>query len=159
MAASAWVDPERLGAAFEGDLFGPALGVSGLFLHILSAYAVAMLGFVGGIRWAQALAGLPLAPPGAARRGGRTTPAGRPGGVAAWQLSSAVAPPLLGWLIVSLVDLPRALWWLAAIHLWAGVFSPRPPAEGGAAVERWSPRLSPFTAIAVASLAAAALAG
>ena len=152
LAAAAWVDPEVLGQSLEGELFGPAVGVSGLLLHILSVHALSVLGFGAGIRWARASAH-GEAGPSPVRAG------------------AAVLPPLLAWLIVSLVDLPRAFWWLAGSFVLATALDyllpaggrderagrdgrERPPTGGSP-----RPGPTPLTIVAIASLCVAALAG
>lgn len=146
LAASAWIDPEWLGAALEGDLFGPAIGVSGLLMHILSVYAVAVLGFDAGARWARRPAAVPPA-----------RPEGADG--SAWRLASAILPALLGWLIVALVDLPGAFGWLSATFVLAAVLDRLSPTGGGPAASEPLPRLGPAMLVAAACLGTAALAG
>ena len=94
LAILAWIPPVTLSSWFAGTLLGPGFAVAGQVQHMLSVYAVAILSFVGALHWGFVLAG-----PGAARATG---------------LVWSVLPALYGWIVVSLIDLPRAFGWLAA---------------------------------------------
>ena len=110
LAATTWVDPDSLGRALEGELFGPAIGVAGLMMHILSVYAAVTLAYCG------ALYAAPVpdsAPASAARRRTRPPPQSPPPRRAT-RLPWSVVPALWGWLVVSFVDLPGGFGWLAA---------------------------------------------
>lgn len=97
LAACAWVDPAALSALLAGTLLGPGFAVIGQVQHVLSVYAVAILSFVGALHWGFVL----VAPE-------------RVEGSARQALIWSVLPALYGWIVVSLIDLPRAFGWLAA---------------------------------------------
>ena len=140
-AAATWVDPAVLGGAFAGTLLGPAQGVTGLIQHMLSVYAVAVLAFLGAIHWGLALAG---------SRGWDGSPS--------MALLWSVLPALYGWIVVSLIDLPRAFWWLAAGFAFAWL-ADRISYPRHESVPGWFVRLrTALTIVVVASLVAAAIA-
>jgi hypothetical protein len=140
-AGATWVDPAVLGEAFAGKLLGPAQGVTGLIQHMLSVYAVAVLAFLGAIHWGLALAG---------SRDGASSPSRA--------LLWSVLPAIYGWIVVSLIDLPRAFWWLAAGFALAWV-TDRISYPRHEPVPGWFVRLrTTLTIVVVASLVAAAIA-
>jgi Protein of unknown function (DUF3429) len=96
LAVCAWIDPAVLSESMAGTLLGPSFAVAGLIQHILSVYGVAILSFVGALHWGFVLA--------APRR-----MVGSPVLALVW----SILPSIYGWVVVSLIDLPRAFWWLA----------------------------------------------
>ncbi|MGE0313683.1 MAG: DUF3429 domain-containing protein [Lautropia sp.] len=97
LAACVRLDAATLSALFAGTPLGPGFAVVGQLQHMLSVYAVAILSFVGALHWGFVLAA-PERVEGQASRG----------------LVWSVMPALYGWIVVSLIDLPRAFGWLAA---------------------------------------------
>lgn len=96
LALCAWISPATLSESLAGTVFGPSFAVAGLIQHILSVYAVAILSFVGALHW-----GFVLAAP--------SRMIGSPALALVW----SVMPAIYAWVVVSLIDLPRAFWWLA----------------------------------------------
>jgi hypothetical protein len=141
-SAATWIDPETLGGAVAGSLFGPADAVIGQIQHMLSVYAVAILAFIGAIHWGACLAG-----------------AGMREGVPAWAvLVWSVMPGLYGWVVVSLIDLPRAFGWLAGGFAVAWI-ADRIVYGRLEAIPSWFIRLrTVLTGVVVCSLVAASIA-
>ncbi len=102
LAACTRLDPATLSALLAGTLLGPGFAVQGQLQHMLSVYAVSILSFVGALHWGFVL-GAPERVEGPASRG----------------LVWSVMPALYGWIVVSLIDLPRGFGWLAAGFVFA----------------------------------------
>ena len=136
LSVATWIDPETVGRALEGQLFGPAVGVSGLVMHILSVYAAVTLAASGAVH--GVLAQLRL----------------RPTRALLW----SVMPAAWAWWVVSFIDLPGAFGWLAAgfaVSWWVDRLT---LARDPRLAPRWLARRSGFAIVAVLCLGVAALA-